>query len=257
LAVAEINRVVAKSFSGGAMSTDDFILYPTNRVVGTIDDPKDARGAIEALSKAGFADDEIDVLHGEEGLHRLDPTGAEHGVFARFQRTLIRATAQVEEYKHLSRHVDDVRAGRFVFMVLAREPARRDVAADILSSHGAEFVGFYGRWALQALNIPGARIDREDSAAGATYEMHVEGGVTRVRVESASAAAVSDDRSSSPDLRADVTRIAPGIFLLSWQDADKGAMVYVADVTRGAAYAVIPGRDGTLRHVAGTVRRLR
>ena len=129
----------------------DFIPYPTRRVVGTIVDPKDARAAIEGLLSAGFQTTDIDILHGEKDLHRLDPTGAEHGYLAQFQRTLIRTAGPAEEFKHLSRHVDDLRAGRFVIMVLAKEREKRDVAADLLNSHGAEFVGFYGRWAWQSL----------------------------------------------------------------------------------------------------------
>jgi ketosteroid isomerase-like protein len=140
--------------------TEDFIPYPSDRVVGTIGEPKDARAAIEALLRAGFSRGEIDVVHGEGGLDRLDSTGAEHGFLARVQRTLIRTAGPVEEYKHLTRHIDDVRAGRFVVMVLAKQPAQRRIAAEILSSHGAEFIGFYGRWAYQAFD--GDRTDPKD-----------------------------------------------------------------------------------------------
>jgi hypothetical protein len=125
----------------------DFIRYPAHRVVGTIVDSKDARAAVERLLSAGFAAADIDIIHEEKDLHRLDPTGAEHGFLAQFQRTLIHIAGPAEEFKHLSRHVDDVRAGRFVIMVLAKERQKRDVAADIVNSHGAAFVGFYGRWA--------------------------------------------------------------------------------------------------------------
>jgi hypothetical protein len=124
-----------------------FIPYPTNRVVGTIADAEHADAVIEALVEAGFDRQAIDVLHGEEDLNRLDPTGAEHGVLERLQRVLIRTGAPAEEYTHLMRHVEDVRAGRFVIMVRARERDSRIIAADILDAHGAEFVGFYGKWA--------------------------------------------------------------------------------------------------------------
>jgi uncharacterized protein len=149
---------------------DDFIPYPTDRVVGTIADPEDARTAIEALLSAGFAREELDVLHGEGGLDRLDPAGTEHGFLARVQRTLIRTAGPVEEYKHLTRHVEDVRAGRVVVMVLARQPARRRTAAEILSAHGAEFIGFYGRWAYQAFagDRTGPKDERADSPAAAS-----------------------------------------------------------------------------------------
>lgn len=133
------------------MKTNDFIAYPTNCVVGTITDAAHTRAAIEELSRAGFAASEIDVLHGEKDLHRLDPTGEEHGFFARFQRTLIRSI-RLEEYKHLIHHVDDVRAGRFVVMVHTKKPVQRDVAAKILSAEGAEFIVFYGRWMYEALD---------------------------------------------------------------------------------------------------------
>jgi ketosteroid isomerase-like protein len=146
---------------------DEFIPYPTNRVVGTLDDASSTRAAIEELSRAGFVRDDIDVLHGEDDLRRLDPTGSEHGFLARFQRTLVRTVGPVEEYKHLSRHVEDVRAGRFVVMVLAKQATERGRAARILSSHGAEFIGFYGRWAYQAFDgdRTGAEVERTESPA--------------------------------------------------------------------------------------------
>jgi uncharacterized protein (TIGR02246 family) len=124
----------------------DFIPYPTNRVVGTVADAGKAREAIDALVRAGFDPKDIDMLHGEADLHRLDPTGAEHGFLAQVQRTVIR-TFELEEFKHLEHQVEDLRAGRFVIMVLTKRRAQRIVAADILHQYGAEFVGFYGRWA--------------------------------------------------------------------------------------------------------------
>ena len=133
-----------------AVSTDrtDFIAYPTNRVVGTIGDAAKAGTAIDALLRAGFDRKDIDILHGEEDLQRL--AGAEHGFLAQFQRTLIR-TLEPEDFRHLTHHVEDVRAGRFVIMVLTKRRLLRIVAADILHQHGAEFVGFYGRWAWEEL----------------------------------------------------------------------------------------------------------
>ncbi len=124
----------------------DFIRYPTNRVVGTVADGDKAGAVIDALLRAGFNREDIDILHGEEDLHRLDPTGAEHGFLAQFHRTLI-STLDLEEFKHLQHHVEDVRAGRYVIMVLTKRRVLRIIAADILHQHGAEFVAFYGRWA--------------------------------------------------------------------------------------------------------------
>ena len=124
----------------------DFIGYPTNRVVGTVGDADKAKAAIDALLRAGFDSECIDILHGEEDLDRLDPAGTAHGFLTQFHRTMIRSF-DLEEFKHLTHHVEDVRAGRYVVMVVTKRREQRIVAGDILHQYGAEFVGFYGRWA--------------------------------------------------------------------------------------------------------------
>jgi hypothetical protein len=164
----------------------DFIAYPTNRVVGTIGDAKSAGAAIEALLQAGVDRGDIDVLHGEGDLHRLDPSGAEHGFLAQFQRTLIRLAGPVEESSHLRHHVEDVRAGRFVIMVLAKSQDRRDVVAGILNAHGAEFMGFYGRWAWSSMsseNDKSDHVSEVESVRGRSYETELEGVGFRLRFD--------------------------------------------------------------------------
>jgi hypothetical protein len=156
----------------------DFIAYPTNRVVGTIADARQARVAIERLLQAGVDREDIDILHGEQGLHRLDPSGAEHGYLAQFQRTMVRLAGPAEESLHLRHHVDDVREGRFVIMVRAEGPRRRDLVAGILNGHGAEFVGFYGRWAWTSLSGRSLARPAEGIAGpaqGRSYETEVDG----------------------------------------------------------------------------------
>jgi uncharacterized protein (TIGR02246 family) len=151
-------------------TTRSFILYPTNRVVGTIADADDAQTAVNALIDAGFEAADIDVLHGDDAAHRLDPTGAKHGFLAQFQRTVLRTLASVEEYTHLTHHVEDVRAGRFVVMVLAKPRERRLVAANTLKTNGATSIGFYGRWAWEGYAPAGEETSDASGSAG-----HVDG----------------------------------------------------------------------------------
>lgn len=146
----------------------DFIAYPINRVVGTIADAKTAHSAIDALLQSGFGPEDIDILHGLAGEQRLDPEGTEHGFLAQFQRTLVRTAGPAEEYRHLMHHLEDVRAGRFVIMVLAKEREQRTLAADILNAHGADFVGFYGRWAWEGL----APDDQSAAGTESTQKVH-------------------------------------------------------------------------------------
>jgi hypothetical protein len=223
------------------MSADDFIAYPTNRVVGTITDAAAARRAVDALTAAGFARDAIDVLHGEQDLHRLDPLAPST---AQLQRALIRGAAG-SEIKHLNYHVDDVRAGKSVIMVLAPASRSRDAAASILHVHGAEFVGFYGRWAYQSM--PGGAA-APPSQAGATYDITIDGATTRVRLQGDGV--VSAGASARPGV---VTAVGPNLFLLSWPWADGAATVHVIDVDAGIAYTSILPREGPPRQAKGRV----
>ena len=164
----------------------EFISYPTNRVAGTIDDPADAHAAIEALIEAGYKLEEIDVLYGEEGMRRLDPTGKEHGLLARFQRTVLQYN---EERKYLNHHEADIRAGHFVIMVLAEEPERRETVKEILQSHGGHFIVFFGRWTMRLLDAgstSAAPTDDENRlpTVGDRYEAEFDGAVFHFRFES-------------------------------------------------------------------------
>jgi hypothetical protein len=240
---------------------DDFIAYPTNRVVGTIADPTHARAAIEALLQAGFARQDIEVLQGEEDLHRPDPTGAEH----RFQRTLIRKLAGEykhlrlgEEFEHLRHYVEDVQAGRSVIMVLAKKRDKREAAADILCTHGAKFVEFFGRWSWQPLEPHPLR----DPTPGRTYETDLGGTATRVRLDSESRATILGGSADSPDLSSPdlshlpVTYLKPRQLMIAWQGVDRTTNVHVYDFESGAAHAVVGHADGRVERASGDVRRV-
>ena len=246
-----------------AMATDvhqpnAFIAYPTNRVVCTIVDPKHAQAAIEALLQAGFARQDIDILHGEEDLHRPDPTGAEHRFLAQFQRTLIRTLS--DEHKHLQHYVEDVRAGRCVIMVLAKEREKREAVADILGAYGAGSIEFYGRWSWHSLEShPAAPVDGSlrDPTPGRTYEIHLGETALRVRLDSESRISILRKSAGAPDLcRIPVTHLKPQVLMITWQEADRTTNVHVYDFESGEAHAVVSYFNRSVHHVRGTVRRV-
>ena len=128
----------------------DFIFYPTNKVVGIIDDPNDAHAALRDLRAAGFTADEIEVLTGEEGAYRIDVTGEDHGPLARFVRSIQKLLGDYEP-KHVRRHEQELLAGHFGIGVTAKEPKARERVRKILKSHNGHFINFYGEWAMEVL----------------------------------------------------------------------------------------------------------
>jgi hypothetical protein len=238
---------------------DKFISYPMNRVVGTIDDPAEAQAAIEALLEAGFKLEEIDVLYGEEGMRRLDPTGKEHGLLARFQRAVLQYN---EERKYIRHHEEDIRAGHFVIMVLAGELERRETVKEILQSHSGHFIVFYGRWAMQSLDAgstsaASAEYESRLPAVGYTYEAGFDGAVFHLRFESEAEMTVTDPaKGTSETVQMEATGIRPGVVMISWQEANKATMVSVGDFENGIVYTSVTRSDGTFLRLKGTLKRL-
>ena len=224
--------------------SDEFIPYPTNRVAGTITDSGDASEAVEALVAAGFDRNDIDVLHGTNALQRLDPDGAEHGLLARLQRSLVKGAVGLE-FKHLAHHVEDVQAGRFVVMVLAPDRRARDMIADILHAHGAEFVGFYGRWAYESLPHSSPR---PTPPAGRTCEISVGRDIIRIRLGEGSATVLG-----TTSLPAVATSVGANLWLISWRRHDT-AIVHAIDADRGVSYTSFMLSNEEPMHVKGTVR---
>ena len=63
--------------------TSRAIGYPTNRLLGVIDDPRAAVGAMADLQASGIATRDLEILRGEEGADRMDGTGGVAGWLGR------------------------------------------------------------------------------------------------------------------------------------------------------------------------------
>jgi len=128
-----------------------FIPYPSNKVVGFIDDPNDAQAALRDLNAAGFKAAEIEFLTGDEGARRIDVTGRKHGPLAR----IVRSIQKLGDYesKHLRRHEQELLAGHFGIGVTAKRESDRQKVRQILKSHNGHFINYYGKWAMEILDL--------------------------------------------------------------------------------------------------------
>jgi hypothetical protein len=137
--------------------SDEMLVYPTDKVVGIVDDRDrvDARRA--ALAEANVGSDRIEVLCGESGSARIDADGDEGGVVASAIRTVQKALG--EEAKRIEKLNDAVDAGRYVVQVAVVDGGDEEPDEDkrrigrILHEGGAHDVAFYGSWAVEELQF--------------------------------------------------------------------------------------------------------
>lgn len=128
---------------------DKFIGYPTDNLFTIIDNPADAEQALQALQAAGFAAD-TQVFHGEDGAHRIDASGAQHGRLAQLRR---RRQSVSLDGQHAALYEQAVRQGHCVIAVHADEPERRETVRQILRANGGHFINFYGRFTITQLDL--------------------------------------------------------------------------------------------------------
>ena len=128
----------------------DLIAYPTNKVIGIIDKAQDAEAAVHDLRRAGFTRDKIRVLTGEQGAHRIDPTGDRHGLLAQILRSTQRVLGRYE-IPHATRHEEEMLAGHFGIGITVEDKEDREKALRILESHHGHFINFYGPLVMEML----------------------------------------------------------------------------------------------------------
>lgn len=135
------------SGDGGGNSVFDF--DPTNKVIGVIDDPRDAKATLNDLKAAGPRD-KVELLTNAAGARRIDVADED--------RVVIHVLGPAEKVPAfydapvIARRVEqELQAGHYLIGVTANDGEERERAHAILKSHGGHFINFYGRWAAEAL----------------------------------------------------------------------------------------------------------
>jgi len=128
----------------------DTFPYPTGQVVGVLVDDATFAAARQSLDGSGFGDDDYDVLHGEEGLARIDVDGEHHGHGGKFLRRLQALFG--DDAEDARRYAEHLRAGHYVIGVaVGEDEAAKQRAADALRAAHAETVDYFGENYVETL----------------------------------------------------------------------------------------------------------
>ena len=119
----------------------DLLRTPSHRVIGVLPGPDEATASVLQLSEAGFAQEEIHAICGEEGVRRLDPSGKHHGLRGRLIRAVENVTAADDT---LFEYADELAAGAVIVSVPALDDDMQSRAAHVLREHGATKMRFFG-----------------------------------------------------------------------------------------------------------------
>jgi hypothetical protein len=126
----------------GTSNPSDSFPYPRGSVVGVLADEPTFEHARQRLEQTGFGADRCEVLHGEEGLARIDVGGQSHGMAGTIKRRL--QSVLSDDADHASRYAEHLRAGHYVVGVaVGDDEAAKQRAADAFRAAHGEFIHYY------------------------------------------------------------------------------------------------------------------
>lgn len=138
---------------------DNLLVYPMGKVVGIAPDQDVLEAANEALQGLDVDAGRVEVLAGDEGVHRIDAKGKERGAIATALRRVQKAFG--EETTRLEVLNDAVASGQFVIQVDLDDKHEGEDAYDAekraigsaLTDAGATNVCYYGKHMIEELQL--------------------------------------------------------------------------------------------------------
>jgi hypothetical protein len=116
--------------------------YPRGSVVGILTDEATFEDARQRLERDGFGADRCDVLHGDEGLARIDVEGEAHGKGGKIMRRIQAVLS--DDADDVRGYAEHLRAGHYVVGVaVGDDEAAKQRAADAFRAAHGEFIHYY------------------------------------------------------------------------------------------------------------------
>lgn len=136
--------------SDHVINVDEFRHRPVHELAALLPDEQSVKSALNDLGSANVVAGQVRVLHGEEGARILDPTGAEHGFWPRFLRTLQRMGY---DESILAVYDEGLRSGEALVTVPC-DPENRYEIGRTLRGHGGHAIIYFGRGRAETLTGP-------------------------------------------------------------------------------------------------------
>lgn len=124
-----------------------------NWVVGVLENQMTGQQALQGALQAGFAADDVILLHGQEALDRAQAQQEQMHPVSRFFASLARpvtdpGTAEQE-------YLEEAGAGRSILSVRASTPDQVALAQRVFAANDARRVKYFSEWTITDLSQPG------------------------------------------------------------------------------------------------------
>ncbi len=141
------------------MSQSEDTLFPAaadnlgqshNWLVGVIDQPQQAERAVQALRQAGFAEEDVLLLHGPDTLQRLEAKDEQRGVLGWTHKAVAQIVSDAGSFE--GAYAQEASAGHSIINVHTAEKPDIERARAVLAQHGAHYIKHFGPWTISDLS---------------------------------------------------------------------------------------------------------
>lgn len=119
-------------------------------IVGVIDDPAAAEEAQRSLLSAGFAQDDVLLLHGPEALRRMEARDEQRGPLGWLSKAVAKVVTDAGTFE--ANYTREASAGHSIINIHTNHPDYIARAKTVLDRYGAHFVKQYGPWTVSDLS---------------------------------------------------------------------------------------------------------
>jgi uncharacterized protein (DUF302 family) len=122
-----------------------FYSYPAHKLLGVFNDPEKVKASLDDLKESGFHEHDVEVIC---NAGQIDFSGEKHGVLGRIVRSLQHLSA---EGRYLDRYEQDMKDGRLLLAVVAKDAETKEKVKDILQAHGGYRLTYFGNWLIEGM----------------------------------------------------------------------------------------------------------
>ena len=126
---------------------DEGVTFDKDYIMAAVDDPQEARRAVQALQQAGF---DVALMRPEELLRNVRQTEQQGGVLTRLAETVRDTTS--DEGLDANAYFTEAQQGHAVLKVHAPEDEQINRAQQLLRGFHAHTVKHFGRWSVANLD---------------------------------------------------------------------------------------------------------
>ena len=129
----------------------DIVRYPENEVLSIVDTCDQVESVLKALQSSGFLESEVSVVSGQPAADALNASTGRTGFTDLVLRVARRLGLENNETETKNQYEEAMRDGHYVVGVFTPTDARKELAAQLLATHGARFINFLGKFSIERL----------------------------------------------------------------------------------------------------------